>query len=794
MALDKTLELIKQATAFLQKEKNSPLHETPTSIIPSHSNTKQTHTFSGLNSSASSVEPQNTQKSRFSNKEARNFDPDTPKIDYHNVESKDKSFSSDGHSRANNISSERQAFDEHQAMNDTPRVAMSSRYFRNESRASENKSNMFLSDRNNKTEPLSDEKERDLGRERFKRRYSRNRFNDTFSVTPDLPANTMKKIEEATHLLRHGTTSSIPPSSLAEQANTTRKGKYFVSENLPQETTPSAMEPDMPPKGALLKHRGRGTRKGSQTPDFISNSPIASESPEHGVQVESSSLASSINGVSPTINEEPLKSTQASMYSTTRASHDAVAKSVPLWNPYARHVPRTGAEQLQQMQAPVVSPPNSRLLRIALLGLPNAGKSTLINALLEDRVCSVSNKPNSTRCLARAIYTTDDTQLVFLDTPGIVTPEQTIKHRLFGSVVQDAERSLAQADLLLLLHDCSSPFNRLGIHPRLLRVLALYPHIPAMLVMNKVDLVKPKQHLLKVTRRLTEGVVGGRPSHHDTIPSGPRDPFKDVTRDPDMLVKSFLDTLERKNNKVPEEEEEEEHRSAEDELDEPDALIPATQSTQQVTFDQLINGVNAVVLPNLDIASKFHVKTSVSDEDVLSGRVKLSEQQLAAFIEGRKGWPYFERVLLTSALKSDGVMALRQVLEDSAVPAPWQYPASMITDQDPYQMATLTVREKFMDKFKYQLPYNLRFEVDNWKIGDADSLIVRIRVICQEEGLIKLLVGASGCHVKTICQQAEQKLGQIFKADVRLQLIVSAEGKSHKVEDTQINKKAREQS
>ena len=83
----------------------------------------------------------------------------------------------------------------------------------------------------------------------------------------------------------------------------------------------------------------------------------------------------------------------------------------------------------------------SKLLRVSMIGTTNSGKSTLINKLLGHHVCPESMKPNTTRSNTRAIMTEDDTQVIFLDTPGVVDVELASKYKMEDSLVLDPERS-----------------------------------------------------------------------------------------------------------------------------------------------------------------------------------------------------------------------------------------------------------------------------------------------------------------------------------------------------------------
>ncbi|MBN3308367.1 ERAL1 GTPase, partial [Amia calva] len=167
-------------------------------------------------------------------------------------------------------------------------------------------------------------------------------------------------------------------------------------------------------------------------------------------------------------------------------------------------------------------PVNPKVLKVAIVGAPNAGKSTLSNQLLGRKVFAVSKKVHTTRSRAQGVITEEDTQLILLDTPGLTTLSKVKRHHLEKSLLVDPSNTLQEADIVLVLVDVSDHWTRDRLALELLKCLGLNPHIPAVLVLNKVDLLKNKTLLLNLTSELTEGTVNGRKLDIRTVVKTPR--------------------------------------------------------------------------------------------------------------------------------------------------------------------------------------------------------------------------------------------------------------------------------
>ena len=136
---------------------------------------------------------------------------------------------------------------------------------------------------------------------------------------------------------------------------------------------------------------------------------------------------------------------------------------------------------------------------VALVGRPNAGKSTLLNSLLAEKLAIVSSKPQTTRTRIVGILTEPRGQIVFHDSPGVHKP----LHRMNRLMLQEAEAALDAADVVCLLVDASQPAGR---GDAFVLDFVARAQVPRLLLLNKIDLVR-KDLLLP---RIAEYAQSGR--------------------------------------------------------------------------------------------------------------------------------------------------------------------------------------------------------------------------------------------------------------------------------------------
>ena len=136
---------------------------------------------------------------------------------------------------------------------------------------------------------------------------------------------------------------------------------------------------------------------------------------------------------------------------------------------------------------------------VTIAGRTNAGKSSLLNAIVGEKIASVSNKPQTTRTRITGIRNIDDVQLVFFDTPGLHKPVNKLSEHMLNTV----KESVSDIDAVVFVMDCTKKINQQELD--LLKSLNS-SKMPVILVLNKIDLLKNKDELAPIIAELTSKI------------------------------------------------------------------------------------------------------------------------------------------------------------------------------------------------------------------------------------------------------------------------------------------------
>jgi len=449
-------------------------------------------------------------------------------------------------------------------------------------------------------------------------------------------------------------------------------------------------------------------------------------------------------------------------------------------------------QQQQPKQAPVLVPIQKRL-DVAVIGLPNAGKSQLLNVLCQSKVSAVSRKRHTTRQGILGIRSIGDTQLIFTDTPGFMKHDEAVAEQTPGSIsitkkilhrlTKQAKQGVADSDISLLVIDAARTMTdsvretlaslmfyacltHVQQHRKLLqqqpnnnnsnninnnnKLLPLTTTVPLIIVLNKVDLVKPKTKLLQLAYEmcLMANTCWEKAEKFDM------DDLEDIHGD------------DGKDN-------------------------PAQGGKVILAMDG--ENINHL-LP------KDHMELITSRSDTNNGTTRTKEEEKHP-PQQREICPVF----MVSALQDDGVQDMVQYLVNEAMPGDWvdteENTTTTSTDMSPQEHASEIIREKIYRTVHQEVPYHVyqrtrRFEYvsaaaaasatnstrtsdNNNNINNNNNNMNQNKILCIEQDFIvptkshkRLLEGKNGTILKRISDQAKRDLQELFHCYVSLTLRV----------------------
>ncbi|XP_071621308.1 GTPase Era, mitochondrial isoform X2 [Heliangelus exortis] len=386
-------------------------------------------------------------------------------------------------------------------------------------------------------------------------------------------------------------------------------------------------------------------------------------------------------------------------------------------------------EQARLLQDQPDHPQNPKVLRIAIIGAPNAGKSTLSNQLLGRKVFPVSKKVHTTRCKARGVVTCEDTQLIILDTPGLTNPVKAKRHKLDEAMLTDPWESMKHADLVLVLVDVSDHWTRNSLSKEVLKVLSEFPQIPSVLVLNKVDLLKNKFLLLELVTELTEGIVNGKKLEAESA-------FK--------------------------------HRSSSSAKGSPpvtEASSPTKGILESHCLQEASQGPEGSSLDNSS-------DVRASESGLVTEGAQGPKHHGPRDLKNMKGWPGFQEIFMLAALHGEEVDTLKRYLLMQAKPGPWEFHSGVLTSQSPQEICDNIIREKILEYLPLEVPYGVIQETEMWEEGPSGELIIVQNLVVPRKSHMMMLIGRGGKTISRIAQEAGQDLMNVFLCDVHLKLRV----------------------
>ena len=146
----------------------------------------------------------------------------------------------------------------------------------------------------------------------------------------------------------------------------------------------------------------------------------------------------------------------------------------------------------------------SKLLKVAIVGEANSGKSTLTNRLIGEKICAVTAIPHTTRRQTIGVFIVENCQIVLMDTPGMVTLAEGRRLKMTREHMLAPRAALEEADLIAVINDAADKRRSMRIHESILEYLKRHQHTPSILILNKVDNVNKKTILLSMANILLQ--------------------------------------------------------------------------------------------------------------------------------------------------------------------------------------------------------------------------------------------------------------------------------------------------
>uniref|UniRef100_A0A0K0FLA4 Uncharacterized GTP-binding protein (inferred by orthology to a C. elegans protein) n=1 Tax=Strongyloides venezuelensis TaxID=75913 RepID=A0A0K0FLA4_STRVS len=372
-----------------------------------------------------------------------------------------------------------------------------------------------------------------------------------------------------------------------------------------------------------------------------------------------------------------------------------------------------------------------KLLRFAIIGAPNVGKSLLTNQLVKANVAAVSKRMDTTRTNLIAAYTNDSYQLVCIDSPGLVG----INHATSVSkgedltILTDPEKAMKKAEHILVVQDATHTGDY--IHHRAMFLLHKYSHIPSTLVFNKVDLIENRSFLLPLVKILTYDQVGGQKIDTKRVSFG-------------RLGKLNEDRI----------------------------------------LKEMRNGMPLYEKGNFNIEGMDEKQKRIYRRLMSTPYEKCSWNETKQLFLDIRGWPNFGSVFFVSSLTGEGIDGLRDYLLKLSTPGEWIYDENTLTTKNPKDICLDQIKAECLNFLPSEVGYGVKLKIMEWNFNnDRNHLNIIVELVCIKKRWAKFLLNTDPTILDLIEETVNNAVQNLINQPLYIKLLVKYKGKTVTVDN-----------
>jgi len=378
---------------------------------------------------------------------------------------------------------------------------------------------------------------------------------------------------------------------------------------------------------------------------------------------------------------------------------------------------------------------------VSILGNPNVGKSTLMNALLGEKLCIISPKPQTTRHRILGVLTQPTYQMIFSDTPGMVEPAYMLQEAMMESV----RGAIIDADIIVIVTD---PYGEPLIDDRIFQKLTVTSR-PILVVVNKMDLIEaPKESGLPST---SNEMISNGTTVTSLINSTTTAAATTILRR--RLLNRRTSVTTNNNLSKPH----------------PQPVVPAaaeavmsvapTIIAPELVFNKSLPTIRGPIASSNTRQSADYATLRTYEDLLALWRSRLPRAQL----------------LPICAKNGTGVPELLGILLQYIPKGPKYFPSDTLTNRDERFFTTEIIRECILSSYQDEVPYSCEVVVDGFRDKSPALSVIEASIMVNRESQKLILIGKGGLKLKAVGSLARKRLEEFLDRKVFLSLRVSVD-------------------